>query len=587
MSKICRKEGLELRKNLPGYLLMAPAVIAILALSVYPLFRGIYLSFLNYNLVRPNDPAFNTFAGLQNYIDIFKDKVFIQSIGNTVKWTVINLVVQLVAAMLLALALNQKLKGRSVYRTLILVPWAVPHAIAAMTFTFLYNANVGIINILAVKLGMITESVSWLGNVGSAFWCVVLVAIWKGIPFQMIFILAALQGISGDVYESAEIDGASRWQCFWKITLPIIKEPLAISTILNLIGIVSCFNTIWLMTKGGPLYSTEIIYTYAYRRAFIDHNFGTAAAASVVLFIFMAVFSGVYLKMVSEKEEGGGNYMHTKQRNEAIRHVVAYIFTIVMVFLAVTPFIYVVLTALKTKEQIYDLSQIIPTHITFDNFRQVLFQSNFVRYFMNSIFITLVTTLICMILSVMAAYGLTRYRIVGAGKIKMAVLMTRMFPGILLCIPYYIIMKQLNLIDSYIGLILMYCSFTLPFAIWNTCAFFISIPWELEEAARIDGCSRLKSFFHVIIHVAKPGLFVTALFCFMTSWDEYMYASIFINTTLKKTIQVGMQDFVGQYSVDWGLLMSAVVISLIPILIFFALVQKNLVQGLSAGAVKG
>ena len=105
--------------------------------------------------------------------------------------------------------------------------------------------------------------------------------------------------------------------------------------------------------------------------------------------------------------------MLAKQRNEAIRHVIAYVFTIVMVFLAVTPFIYVVLTALKTKEQIYDPSQIIPTHITFDNFRHVLFQSNFVRYFMNSIFITLVTTLICMILSVMAAYGLTRYKIAG------------------------------------------------------------------------------------------------------------------------------------------------------------------------------
>ena len=98
---------------------------------------------------------------------------------------------------------------------------------------------------------------------------------------------------------------------------------------------------------------------------------------------------------------------------------------------------------------------------------------------------------------------------------------------------------------------------------------------------------RLRSFFAVIVHVAKPGLFVTALFCFMSSWDEYMYASIFINTTLKKTIQVGMQDFVGQYSVDWGLLMSAVVISLIPLLLFFALVQKNLVDGLSSGAVKG
>lgn len=279
--------------------------------------------------------------------------------------------------------------------------------------------------------------------------------------------------------------------------------------------------------------------------------------------------------------------MLSKKQGERVRLSISYIFIWIMVFLAVMPFIYVVLTALKSSEQIYDPDQIIPTYITLENFRQVLFQSNFVRYFMNSIFITVVTTVICMVLSVMAAYGLTRYYIIGSEKLKMAVLMTRMFPGILLCIPFYIIMKQMQLIDSYVGLIMMYCSFTLPFAIWNTCAFFNTIPWELEEAAMIDGCGRLRSFFTVIVHVAKPGLFVTALFCFMSSWDEYMYASIFINTTLKKTIQVGMQDFVGQYSVDWGLLMSAVVISLIPLLFFFALVQKNLVDGLSSGAVKG
>ena len=279
--------------------------------------------------------------------------------------------------------------------------------------------------------------------------------------------------------------------------------------------------------------------------------------------------------------------MLSKKQGERVRLSISYIFIWIMVFLAVMPFIYVILTALKSSEQIYDPDQIIPTYITLENFRQVLFQSNFVRYFMNSIFITVVTTAICMVLSVMAAYGLTRYYIIGSEKLKMAVLMTRMFPGILLCIPFYIIMKQLQLIDSYLGLIMMYCSFTLPFAIWNTCAFFNTLPWELEEAAMIDGCGRLRSFFAVIVHVAKPGLFVTALFCFMSSWDEYMYASIFINTTLKKTIQVGMQDFVGQYSVDWGLLMSAVVISLIPLLLFFALVQKNLVDGLSSGAVKG
>ncbi|MEZ3468054.1 MAG: carbohydrate ABC transporter permease [Schaedlerella sp.] len=279
--------------------------------------------------------------------------------------------------------------------------------------------------------------------------------------------------------------------------------------------------------------------------------------------------------------------MLSKKQGERVRLSISYIFIWIMVFLAVMPFIYVILTALKSSEQIYDPDQIIPTYITLENFRQVLFQSNFVRYFMNSIFITVVTTAICMVLSVMAAYGLTRYYIIGSEKLKMAVLMTRMFPGILLCIPFYIIMKQILLIDSYVGLIMMYCSFTLPFAIWNTCAFFNTIPWELEEAAMIDGCGRLRSFFAVIVHVAKPGLFVTALFCFMSSGAEYLYAAIFINTTLKKTIQVGMQDFVGQYSVDWGLLMSAVVISLIPLLLFFALVQKNLVDGLSSGAVKG
>lgn len=185
----------------------------------------------------------------------------------------------------------------------------------------------------------------------------------------------------------------------------------------------------------------------------------------------------------------------TKQQNEFIRKTVSYVFVMIMVFLAITPFIYVVLTALKSTEQIYDPNQIIPTYVTFENFYQVVFKSNFVRYFCNSIFITILTTSICMILSIMAAYGLTRYKILGAEAIKMGVLMTRMFPGILLCVPFYIIMRKMHLIDSYIGLVLMYISFTLPFAIWNTCAFFKTLPWELEEAAMIDGCSRFRAFF--------------------------------------------------------------------------------------------
>lgn len=294
---------LKLRGNAPGYLLIAPAIVAVLALNIYPLLRGVVLSFTNYNLVRPNSPIFGTFAGFSNYQRIFSDAKFLLSLKNTLKWTGINLAVQLVFAMLLALALNRQLRFRSLFRTVSLVPWAVPHSIAAMTFTFLFNANVGIINILAVKLGVLEEAISWLGNTETAFYCVAFVAIWKGIPFQMIFILAALQAIPGAVYESAEVDGANRWHQFWRITLPMIREPLAIATILNLIGIVSCFNTIWLMTEGGPLYTTEIIYTYAYRQGFLVHDLGTASAAAMVLFVIMMMISGVYLKLSAEKKE--------------------------------------------------------------------------------------------------------------------------------------------------------------------------------------------------------------------------------------------------------------------------------------------
>lgn len=292
---------IDWRHNWPGYVLLAPAVIAVLALSFYPLLRGIMLSFTNYNLVRPTSKIFNTFAGFSNYAKIFADSNFWLSLTNTAKWIVVNLVVQLVLAMLLALALHQPLKGRGAFRTLALVPWAIPHSIAAMTFTFLFNANIGIINIAFVQLGLLPEAISWLGNVETAFPAVALVAIWKGVPFQMIFILAALQGIPEDVYESAQIDGANRWNTFWRITLPMIKQPLAIATILNLIGIVSCFNTIWLMTEGGPLRSTEILYTYAYREAFITHNMGTASAAAMVLFAVMAFIAVIYLHLVKNE----------------------------------------------------------------------------------------------------------------------------------------------------------------------------------------------------------------------------------------------------------------------------------------------
>ncbi|WP_367565333.1 carbohydrate ABC transporter permease [Lacrimispora sp.] len=292
------------RHNLNGYLLIAPALLAILALSIYPLLQGIAISFLNYDMTRSNAPNFGTFVGLRNYAVIFANPKYIQSVSNSVVWTLVNLAAQVGLALVVALVLNERLRGRGLFRTVALLPWAIPAAISALTFSALYDTKIGIFNVILLELGVIEAPVSWLGNISTAMPAVIVANIWKSTPFLMIFILAALQGVSHDMYESASIDGAGKVKRFFYITMPNIKEPMAVAVILNAISIFNNFNAIWLLTKGGPLNSTEIMYTYAYRQAFVDHKFGYAAAVSVIIFLVIAVLTVIYVKMIGADKDG-------------------------------------------------------------------------------------------------------------------------------------------------------------------------------------------------------------------------------------------------------------------------------------------
>lgn len=286
-----------------GYLLIAPAVVSIVLLSVYPLLQGIGISFLNYDMTKANSKLFGTFAGWKNYITIFTNAKYQHAVTNSVVWTLVNIVVQLVLAMIIAMVLNENLRGRGLFRTMAMLPWAIPAAISALTFSALYDTKIGIFNVILMKLGIISEGYSFLGNVETAMPAVIIANVWKSTPFLMIFILAALQGVSYDMYESAAIDGAGKMKRFLYVTLPNIKEPMAVAVILNVISIFNNFNAIWLLTKGGPLDSTEIMYTYAYRQAFVDHKFGYAAATSVVIFVVIAILTVVYIRMIASDKD--------------------------------------------------------------------------------------------------------------------------------------------------------------------------------------------------------------------------------------------------------------------------------------------
>lgn len=295
-----RPSDSSFKHNWRGYLLVVPACVAIFCVSIYPMIYGICIAFQNYTLTRANAADFRSFIWFKNFVSLLKQSDYLQACRNTLFWTLTNVVIQVVLAVLIALALNRDMKGRGFFRTIALIPWAVPSVIAALTFRFLYDSNVGIVNAVLQKLGILKNGISWLGNLETARWAVVIESIWKGTPFVMIFVLAALQCVPRELYESAHVDGAGPVKMFFTITLPMIKETLGIATILTTIGTINNFNAVWLMTQGGPLGSTEIMFTYAYRKAFSAHNFGEAAAISVVMFVIIALCTFVYTRLIEE-----------------------------------------------------------------------------------------------------------------------------------------------------------------------------------------------------------------------------------------------------------------------------------------------
>ncbi len=290
----------NMKKNLLGYFLIAPAVLGILLMTIYPLISGVLMSFQEKNMVKSGAGVIGDFVGFTNYIALFKDEVFLLSLKNTAVWTISNLVLQMLLGVITALLLNQKLKVRLLYRVSVLIPWIVPSVVAALNWRWMYDSKNGIINILLIKAGVITNGITWLGETSSAMPAVIIESVWKGMPFVMLMVLAGLQTIPLDMYEAAHIDGANRFQILTKITIPFIKDSILIAGILTTIYTINNFNAIWLMTAGGPLDSTEILFTYAYKKAFLQYDFGSSAAISTIIFIIIVLLTTIYTRLLKK-----------------------------------------------------------------------------------------------------------------------------------------------------------------------------------------------------------------------------------------------------------------------------------------------
>lgn len=260
---------------------------------------------------------------------------------------------------------------------------------------------------------------------------------------------------------------------------------------------------------------------------------------------------------------------------------------LVAVVIALFPVVWVFLASLKPKSAIQSSEVTLIDHPTFDNYHRVLFDTNFPTWFLNSVIVAAFTMIVGMAMSATAGYALSRFNFPGKRGLMWVFLITQMFPVAILIVPIYTIMASLNLIDTKVSLVIAYCTVAVPFCTWMLRGYFDTIPRDLDEAAAIDGLGPFKTFWYVILPLARPGLAVTAFYTFLTAWGEVAYAIAFILSDDKLTLGAGLQQFVPQFNPQWDLLTAGAVLIMLPASLVFYFAQKHLVAGLTAGGTKG
>ena len=614
-----------------------PMVVIMVGLILWPIIDAIILSTTSLNFITGE----TVFVGLGNYVRLLSSSDYELAIRNTLQFTLWSLSLKIVTGMTIALILNSRLPYRNILSGIMLLPWIVPEIVTALAWKSIFDPIFGGLNPILVGLGVIERPLGWLSDPHLAMSSIIAVNVWKGIPFYVLLLLAGLKAIDRELLEAAEVDGANVVQRFRHVTLPGLRYVIVVVLLLSFISTFNQFGLIFLMTGGGPSGATKLYSILAYEKAIGSLQYGPGVAIAFSVAPLMAVLIWLLAKFMRH-DEGRATATRKPNIGDHLLKLGARILNLVLdlVFLPVQlalqglealsrlvrrqmglpanqpvlkragqrrvslamrllilvpfmifvlfPFYWVIVTSLKSTPQISQRTSIFwPDPFTLDQYAALIWNTPFLLWLGNSVLVATVSTVISVGFAALAAYALSRLKFAGAGLLTTFLLITYLLPGTLLFIPLYQILASIGLINSYTALMLTYPTFLLPFATWVMLGYYHSIPVELEEAAMIDGATRLGAFWKITLPLAAPALLAVTLFAFTNAWNEFLFAFVFITSESLRTLPIGLQSMVVGDILPWGELMAASLLTAVPVAVLYIYAQRFLAEGLTVGGVKG
>ncbi|MEN6548979.1 MAG: ABC transporter permease subunit [Armatimonadia bacterium] len=616
------------RNGSSAYLLLLPALLTFVGYVLYPIVHTCLLSFYSWSTVNQTKLA----VGWQNYSHLWQDPNFYAALRNNGLFIVLSVAVQLPLALLVAVGIGSSMRRHQFLRTLFFAPFVLPVVAVGLVWKMIYEPNLGAANALlsAMHLGQFASG--WLGDSGVAIFAVIAVSCWRYVGFHMMIVLAGVQAIEDDVYEAARLDGATGWQTFWQITLPLLRRVLLVDALLITVGSVKIFDLVKVMTDGGPGFASDVLATFMYRTAFTEDRMGYSAAIAVIMLLVTLLFTVVYLKLTSLEEVSlpgwVGKWLGRTVLAAAVlgmvwrlleAHGATPVRVVVLVVLGLgaliavvgvawerlprrlagglrdglfavlalvfmVPVVWAALGSVKSLNDLMLHPWGLPETWVWGNYVQA-WQGGIGRYLFNSVVVTTVSVGLSLAFAAPAAYVFARLRVRG-GLVLFGVIVA----GILLpvhasLIPLFIQSNRLG-IANWPAIIGPYIAFGLPLMVLMLRAYFAGIPEELTDAAKIDGCGHLRTLWHVLLPVAKPAVAAVCIFQAAWVWNELPLALVLVKEKVWQILPVGLLNFQGEHSTDWAVVMAGVMISVVPILVLYFVFQRHIVKGLTAGAIK-